>query len=79
MASKDLENEIKTWTEDIKRLKREITDLKNYIDIKEKELSETRLEKQQLNSKLSPKVSKIEIEPWESNINKKIQLMMTTL
>ena len=63
MASKDLKDEIKTCTDDIKRLKREIIDLKNHVNIKEKELSETRLEKQQLNSKLSPKVLKIKMEP----------------
>ena len=37
-----------TLIDDIKRLKREITDLKNDINIKEKELSESRLEIQQL-------------------------------
>ena len=47
VASKDLENEIKTLIDDIKRLKTEITD-SNDINIKEKELSESRLEIQQL-------------------------------
>ena len=48
MASKDLKNKMRSSTDDIKRLKREITALKNDISIKEKELLESRMEIKQL-------------------------------
>ena len=48
VASKDLEVKIKSFTDDIKRLEREITALKNDISIKEKELLESRMEIKQL-------------------------------
>ena len=44
VASKDLEDKIRSFTDDIKRLEREITALKNDISIKEKELLESSVE-----------------------------------
>ena len=56
MASKDLKNKMRSSTDDIKRLKREITALKNDISIKEKELLESSVEIKQFIVKLSVKL-----------------------
>ena len=56
MASKDLKNKMRSSTDDIKRLKREITALKNDISIKEKELLESSVEIKQFIVKLSERL-----------------------
>ena len=72
MDEKDLEKEYKICTDDIKRLKSEITDLKNDINSKEIQLSESRREIHQLNLKLAVKLNnQQEIDLENENINLK--------
>ena len=47
IANKGLENKMKICLEEIESLKREIVYLKNDIDMKEKELSKTKMELQE--------------------------------
>ena len=70
MDSKDLKNKMRSSADEIKRLKREITALKNNISIKEKESS---LEIKQFNVKLSVKLDNQEkkyIKNEKNDLNK---------
>ena len=53
LAGNDFKSKMKVCTDEIKRLESEINDLKHDIDIKKKELLESRMEIQKLNIKLT--------------------------
>ena len=55
-----LDNQIKIWTEEIENLKVEIIHLKEDINIKEEELSKSKLEMKQMNIKHTHALSDIE-------------------
>ena len=65
---KDFEKEFKIWTDDIKRLKSEITELKNDIIIKEKHLSERRMDIRQLTLKLAVNPNNKQEKTWKMKI-----------
>ena len=78
VTCKDLEDKIRSSTDDIKRLEREIIALKNDISIKEKELLESRMEIKQLNVKLSAKLENQEenyIKNENIDLKKQIEIL----
>ena len=75
---RDLEDKIRSSTDEIKRLERDITALKNYMSIKEKELLESRMEIKLLNRKLPEKFDKQEekyIKNENIDLKKQIEIL----
>ena len=72
-TNKDFENKMKMFASEIESLKREIKDLKDDVQIKEKELLESKMEIQKLNLKLIPQPSNqlFEQDVMKENINLK--------
>ena len=60
VVGEDIEAQINKWTEEIENLKVEIMHLKEDINIKEEELSKSKMEMEQLNIKHTHKLSDIE-------------------
>ena len=78
VVRRDIENKIRSSTDEIKRLEREITALKNDISIKEKELLDSRMEIKLLNTKLSVKLDNQEekyIKNENIDLKKQIEIL----
>ena len=62
MVNTDFEKEMKVYVEEIENLKREIIDLKNDINIKENELSKSKIELHDSNEDLKKRIEILEEE-----------------